>query len=599
MPVVNWCYAAKQPVTFSEEIERQIRLAHQYRNKLCEIEIAHRERIYQMWRDLAPDYLKAESELNDIKASIESILSGIKLRGQKNRKKEKATAEEKEQLATLRAQRKEAYEHFKEVKAAVKKRGEIQRGFEALDKQRHQLQIEARLGVRMESLFWGSYLTVEDACKTFSKGAPPQFKRFDREGKCAVQVQHGISVEDVINGKDSRIRIEILDEPSPKKNMLMALIRIGSVGKRKEPLFAKVPIILHRPLPPGGRVKWVYLERWFVGSHAAWQIRFTVAIPPRIRIASEKAVALHLGWRQLNTGSIRSAVWLGSDGQEGEIIIPNTEVKFRAYADRLQSIREINFNTAILKLKGWMEVNEAILPDWVKEDTHTISKWKAIRRLVAFVFKLKKNRFEGDQEIVDCLEAWRKQDRHLWDWQANQRRKASARRNLAYRRIVKELSQRYQRVIVTDTDWRELKKKQDADKSDSQTPQMRFNSSLAAVGILSDYAIEKFGEDCTIVVSAKDITRKCHRCGTINESIEDRRHRCVHCDFEWDIDRNGVRNQMTLGMEGFEDLPLFDDLMTARLTAKEEFSKRQAQFRSKKKKKEDDDPPTDEDEAAA
>ena len=82
-------------------------------------------------------------------------------------------------------------------------------------------------------------------------------------------------------------RLEILGSPRPhngeasrrstKRIYARVWMRVGSNGKRKEPIWCVAPVILHRPWPNGALLKWAHLVRRHVGTHAKWELLLNFA----------------------------------------------------------------------------------------------------------------------------------------------------------------------------------------------------------------------------------------------------------------------------------------------------------------------------------
>ena len=47
--------------------------------------------------------------------------------------------------------------------------------------------------------------------------------------------------------------------------------------RKRASVWAEVPVVLHQPLPPDATIKWVYLVRTCVATHAEWRLQFVVA----------------------------------------------------------------------------------------------------------------------------------------------------------------------------------------------------------------------------------------------------------------------------------------------------------------------------------
>src|SRR5205807_6540186 len=107
-----------------------------------------------------------------------------------------------------------------------------------------------------------------------------RFHRWDGRGRLAVQLQGGLPVADAF-GSDSRLRIAPVPAGAwergapPSARRTTVQLRIGSEGR--EPVWATVPVVLHRPLPPAAQIKWVFLLRERIGTSEDWHVPFVLA----------------------------------------------------------------------------------------------------------------------------------------------------------------------------------------------------------------------------------------------------------------------------------------------------------------------------------
>src|SRR5690606_4665293 len=97
---------------------------------------------------------------------------------------------------------------------------------------------------------------------------------------------------------------------------------------------ASIPIVMHRPLPVGGRVKWAYLIRRKVAQRFVYSVQLVVELPeePR-RDTGHGAVAIDLGWRLLD-GDLRVAYWTDERGETGELRLPRDWIENMAWVQQ-------------------------------------------------------------------------------------------------------------------------------------------------------------------------------------------------------------------------------------------------------------------------
>ena len=155
-------------------------------------------------------------------------------------------------------------------------------------------------------------------------------------------------------------------------------------------------------------------------------------------------------------------------------------------------------------------------------------------------------RFDGDAEAFESLEAWRKKDKHLYEWERNQLRKALAWRENLYRNLAATLSRRYKTVIVEDANWRELAERPDVGEP-AANPVAARNRTIAAPGLLRRFLRERFAEYCE--AASANTTQQCHACGKIMgvDAAPAVDLTCPHCAARLDQDVNAAENLLASG----------------------------------------------------
>ena len=117
-------------------------------------------------------------------------------------------------------------------------------------------------------------------------------------------------------------------------------------------------------------------------------------------------------------------------------------------------------------LNGWKREHETELPEWFIERSKSLGLWRAPAKLAGLIWHWKENHFRADasphadarriirelrldekhygkpQSVFDLLEAWRKKDKHLYDWLARQRKNNERWRDDLYRNFAHRISRR-------------------------------------------------------------------------------------------------------------------------------------------------------------
>lgn len=538
-----YSYGCKSPHLNAEAVQDQFRMAHRYRNRLVELELARRSAVEAALRELYPNIAALDEQIAEYDQQIETLRSGIK-RTNANTRSRSATADQRAELKRIREDRKPLYEQRKAAR---------QEAFLSADWITCQSDIERRHNAACKlaraecGLYWGTYLTIEQAMQGTRKGAPPRFMpwgKANRNRRIAVQIQGGITSEQAESGEDTRLRIEPLltgaYRTTERRKRCLVWIRIGTDDSR-QPVWTCVRATIHRPIPDGAKIKWVYLQRRLVGCSDEWQVQFVISHAdgfPRGDQASEGHVGIDVGWRLVPDG-LRVAYWCGDDGQSGELILPLSDVGRWERSETLQSTRDRNFDVMRTQFVAWLR-ECTMPPDWLVERTRHLHQWRSAARLAALTIHWREHRFDGDT-IYEALEAWRKQDRHLYEWQEHQRSKAIRWRDDLYRNFAADLRRRYHTAHIEDCNWQQVQKRSEPEDEESQAGAREYMR-VASVGRL----LQLIGESMAEVVPEPSAytTQTCHACGELTpfDAASELRHTCDKCGVSWDQDLNAARN---------------------------------------------------------
>ena len=98
-----------------------------------------------------------------------------------------------------------------------------------------------------KTLYWGTYLLIEDAVKQAAKMSPeylaPKTKPIHQlPGRIGVQIMGGLSANELTDDT----RMQLLENDHAKSTFRL---RVGTVENSRQPIWADFPAKLHRPLP--------------------------------------------------------------------------------------------------------------------------------------------------------------------------------------------------------------------------------------------------------------------------------------------------------------------------------------------------------------
>jgi hypothetical protein len=648
-PARIFSFGAKPPVTELAAVERQMLLGHRYKNELVALERARREARDEAARRHFPELVQAEADLTAANIEVEAARNAIKNRNSRARAKTQ-TPEDRARVRELTERRTALGREVARLKADAYGPAEVKKArkawLTALDKERPAEEIAAlkadldakraawfervpravpltadldalavahndrkkriRAGFAAQGLYWGTYGVVDQSMNKAQSGPPPQFKSWRGDGKIGLQVQRDPTVTDVLAGRHRFVQI---DPPPPlpeghskrqeKTRRTVCRIRIGSTGRRGlTPVWATVPFTMHREMPADATVKWCYLFRERIGTREEWRVQFVLAreggFPKLKPSAATGTVGVDVGWRRVPEG-LRVAYWVGSDGREGQLILPARRLDAWPHVEELQGVRDRNFDGAREVLARWLE-GDPLLPDWVGlhiakleadlrrtdlregvrpaleqevavyrtyaaraltgnwlvpqppewfvEKTARLRQWRSANRLAAVVRRWRNERFVGDEVIFNLMEEWRRRDRHVYDWMESRRKRNVRWRNDAYRAFASELRQRYRTAHLENVNWAELQKNLPPEMDPAGVPADWRKA--AAVGTL--LAFIKEAAPVSVMIPAAHTTDGCHVCGHIEDFDRLELVRtCPKCKAVWDQDKNAAVNLLRGG----------------------------------------------------
>lgn len=569
--MIVYSYGCKPPHVNVPLVEEQLSKAHAYHNKLVEITRAHRVVREEGLLAHAPyaAAVKAHADvltlLVEARGELKALRSAVHKREVSGKKLGAEGAALLDRIKSLRESERTSRGAARDL------RGEAKLVHVALLAAADEKAAADKRTARAAcNLYWGTYLLVEravDAAVKTPGGA--NFRRWTGDGYLGVQLQHGLPIRDLLAGTDTRaqfVEAPLLPRTVTKKDGRVVVLparerpeehrvlrfRVGSEGRA--PVWAEVRVTAHRPLPQDAVVKWVQVVRTRTAGRDRWGVRFTLeagASPSRVGLPM---VALDLGWRRLPGVGVRVAYGVGTDGNSFQLVLPEEVVSGWKKACDLRSIRDKMLNEVLEVLCDFRRANVEMLPAWFRERTQHAHAWRSPARLAALARAWKGQRFEGDGAAFARVWEWQggRGDRHLWTWEANQRRGVLARRDDLYAKFAALLCRRYGSVVVEDFDLTSpgIGRAPVAEKgtADLGSP----HRVLGAPGRLRERirttaAREGVG---VLTLPAANTTRRCHACGLVRAfpAAEELHHRCSGCGAEWDQDENAARNLLAAAL---------------------------------------------------
>ncbi|MFH0902119.1 MAG: zinc ribbon domain-containing protein [Pseudomonadota bacterium] len=552
-----YAYGCRAPMAGSEAFEAQLRLAHNYYNRLIEIERTRREKYHELCGRYQ-EVVEVDAALTAVNAALDMIYGVIAASKMKGRSRKAVDPQNTVEAKRLQQQRRFLYDRRKKAESAAKKNHpELMLELEQMQLQTRMFVKSARGEYSAKGLYWGTYLIIEQAYELAKKShGPPHFRRWDGTGQIAVQIQHGKPVEEIIGGADGRLQIDAIDSAAwsgsrgERRRATRTMVRIRAHSDdKKDPVWVELPVVLHRPMPAGGRIWWARLCRKRVAGTFEYELQITVDIPiPSVEVDPRTAVGVDLGWRRRDDG-IRVLTWQWQDGRRGELRCDTMTEATMAHAQSLQSIRGKNLDAMRAGMVEWMRGHP--LPEWMTESTDTFGLWRSPGRFAALAIRWRNLRFDGDAEGFDLLEAWRKQDRHLWEWQSHEVQKAILRRREQYRVWARGIVRQSSLIAIEDFDLRQMARQtppEEPGKYDDLARAQRIVTAPSTARQALEQAAASAGVP-VIKVPCPGTTYICRECGCACEWDQAReiRHTCEGCGREWDQDENAATNILRAG----------------------------------------------------
>jgi len=584
--IKNYEYGLLDPTSNEKLVDDQMRAAHRYYNQLVEIE---RERRREISLILVghPDTEGLAAQVSDLAKQRDEARLAIKASRKRTRDRSE-TAQMRARVKDLAAQLKAAREALKAARDAIKTDVAIAAAIDAADARAADRVRKARAAC---GAYWGSYLLQEQAVDAAKKSkAPPNFKRWTGEGRVSVQLQGGISTAEMF-GSDTQLQVapvspDAHDPGKPRGVRRLASrttlrLRVQSTEKGRA-IWAEWPMILHRPIPPGSRVKVATVSRRRRDCRRwDWRLLLTLEIPDDAAtggpIPASGAVALNLGWCKLkddHVGHVRAGYVLSSDDAvDREIAVPSSTIDRVEKSEAIRSQRDKDLDQMRAAITTWLRAHEADLPAWIvdrtilsrqpRQDPNAsrvwswhVAQWRSAARFRALAFAWRAQRFAGDDDGYEILEDWRYRDEHLERYESGMRGGGLRDRRERYRVLAAELSARYRTLVVDDFDLREFQQSPKPEETRVERPAAKRNQRHAAGSELRGALLNAFGPARVLELSSVDVTRTCaatvldeatgaaRACGQVDDwdHALRREHTCSACGATWDQDQNACRN---------------------------------------------------------
>lgn len=411
---------------------------------------------------------------------------------------------------------------------------------------------------------WGTCGVVDDAQDQSQRTTSivkdlPTFVAHD-EGVLAVQYQQHASLlswkptsaASLVGGQSTLCRIggelcgkQLRSGREGAKRLRTVMFRIGSDGAR--PVWAHLYTLIHQPLPDA-RVAWVKLVCRRVALRYRWHLIVVVDQECRGRpdAARSAAVGIDIGWRKMPDGGIRVAYWHGTDGREGELVIPEHVHRRKGKSDSLQAIRDRERNEVGALWREWIDGIPSNHP--LRVAMHSKQRLR-VGRYVTLARIWERHRMPGDEAMFQRVTGWLAHDRHLYAWQAHNVRRMRLEVESRIRDLAVQLARRYELVAVEDRGMVPELVKRDPSADEDERRQRHLNATRVVVvaPAFVRSQLERFAKKYGAVyreIDPANTTRRCASCGAIRTYRDPAvlMLQCDACGVLEDQDRTSARN---------------------------------------------------------
>lgn len=542
-------YGLRRPIQNAELVRAQMLAAARYRNTLVEIERGRRAAMRAAYAECS-SAIALEQSAEIAENGLAEVLR-LAREERVSTQSRKDSPERKVAVRLARDRRREAVKALAAERKRLRETPELVAKFDAINATAADLRRNARAHC---GVYWGTYQLIEDQDQAarkaplYADGEPndPRYKRFVGEGAVSVQIVGGL--DEAALDADTQVRLARVEDRSGRDRFRLLSLRVDSDDARR-PIFAVWPMKMHRPLPPGCRIKRVTVTRTLRGPYEEWAALFSIEAPDvdTKTPAHDRVVAVDLGWRSKPNGSVRVGMWGDATGAGQEIALTAHEVAGLRRASEIETIRAkdghgaLGFDNAIKVVCSARET----APEWFRTATSTTHAWRSEARLASLVRKWEHARWVGDDAVFAQLAAWLKRDHHLWHYESGQRIGALRHRRDCYRVVAASLAERYDVLVLEDFDLRAFARTPVVGRAGHQAEQANDTRHLVAPSELRLSLVNAFRRrgKRVVEVSAIETTMRCHVCGDVEafDAAAAIRHTCRN-GHEWDQDANACAN---------------------------------------------------------
>ncbi len=485
----------------------QMRLGHELRNHLVELENRFDSAVAAAWETI-PELAAAKTAVDE----TDAVVAGLVKRASQERMLDRSTRPRADTAAELRAAKKartEARKTLKELKAA-RYPEIVPLVHDAADVRKADQKTAYRAFVD-RGLYWATFNDVVDHHRTSvknrnsarKKGKPSglRFHRWSGEGSVAVQLQRSAGdparTPEVLASGEGKwrnvLQVGPWEDPGTfdarERSERRRLSRTGRARVRigcdpaGEAQWADLKVVVHRMVPADAEIVAATLSRKVVAGKPRVHLNLTVKRPVA-EVMGGPTVALHSGWRSMADGRVQVASWASSsplpevpdhlvgivgrspDGTTGRVYAPGGWGDEDNQIAKVRSTQDTSRDLIRPVIADWMTEHPEIMVDRDGDPLRAqdVRLWRDPGRFAYAVATIVEH--DPGSDTADQLAAWARQDRHLFQWWANQADQLAAKRTDTWRKVAAWLTATAGRVIIDDTDIQALTAVPDAGVED-------------------------------------------------------------------------------------------------------------------------------------
>ena len=555
-------YGLLAPLNWDKDCHHHLWLQNQLWNRLVEIERDVREnyrRIVGEHADVGP----TETKLKALRER-QSVLrvERKQLRKAWGGKSAESEASLMEQLRQVAREMQPLAQRLKEARRVV--RHDLAEPLAVLERERLERVEKAR---KESGLWWANSNAITDAyvkarSKVMREAGQLQFHTFRGEGRFTVQLIGGRTVEKVMAGQCSHLRIDGPQAIPERSGRARPQLSIAIYTREHKPRLLTFPLIDHRPLPERATVQDVTVTRRCLGTRFRYHVAFRLRVDARpfARHAHpERRCAINLGFRQRPDGALRVGMLVDERGASRELILPADVLSKLDRLSESQSRRGIDFNRIVAALRAqWAERPERTPPE-LQECMVALLSAPRFRpaKLAAVVLLWRVHPACQDYfpTLRDALESWRHADKLSYEFEANGRDYILTRRLEYYRDMVRQLAKEFGEIRIGEIDLKRLKRLESPCGEENELHlRARRNRDRAALYELQSELAKQAQKSGTVLIRvARPYATVCYHCAQSIARDSDRSDLMVSCPqgHVWDQDELAALNIFAASRERF------------------------------------------------